>query len=87
MSTKEYISKLCAATIISIILFVLLTVLSYFLNLEYRVNFKIGLPWTFYYQFLIDCEVQHGTDIKSFIKDAGLTWIFTTVVYLAIKRK
>jgi hypothetical protein len=65
----------------------MLTVSSYFLNLEYRVNFKLGLPWTFYYQFLVDCEVQHGTDIKNFIKDAGLTWIITTTVWLIAKRK
>ncbi len=87
LKNNRLIVKALIATGISIILFFMLTVLSYFLHLEYRVNFKVGLPWTFYYQFLIDCEVQHGSDIINFIKDAFATWAFTVILWLIIKRK
>ena len=81
------IRKVLIATGISIVLFVMLTVFSYFLTLEYRVNFEIGLPWTFYRQFLIDCEVQHGSIPINLIKDAILTWIVTTILWLILTRK
>ncbi len=87
LKNRMLIKKVLVATGISIILFVLLTVLSYFLNLEYRANFKIGLPWTFYYQFLVDCEVQHGTNPMNFIKDAFVTWTLTTILWLILTRK
>ncbi|KKP52844.1 MAG: hypothetical protein UR43_C0010G0035 [candidate division TM6 bacterium GW2011_GWF2_33_332] len=87
LKNRILIRKVLVATGISIILFVLLTILSYFLNLEYRVNFKIGLPWTFYYQFLVDGEVQHGTNPMNFIKDAFVTWSFSTILWLILKRK
>jgi hypothetical protein len=87
MKNKSVLTKILESTGVSIILFALLTILSYFLFLEYRVNFKIGIPLTFYYQFLVDCKVQHGTNSLYFIFDALFTWTFTTILWLIITRK
>jgi hypothetical protein len=87
LTNRKLFLNILTATGISIVLFVFLTLGSYFLNLEYRVNFKIGLPWTFYYQFMIDREIQHGTLPGNFIKDAGITWIFTVFLWIVIKRR
>ena len=82
LKTTTLTKKLIISTGISILLFVLIAVLSYFLSLEYRVNFEIGLPWTFYYQFMVDCEVHHGTSFKYLIMDAFVIWAFTAILWL-----
>ncbi|MCI5055159.1 MAG: hypothetical protein MRY83_03570 [Flavobacteriales bacterium] len=48
---------------------------------EFRVNFKVGFPFTFYYQFLIDCEVQHGSDGPYLLLDMFITWLGTLLIY------
>jgi hypothetical protein len=53
--------------------------------LEYNVNFKVGIPWTFYYQFMIDGEIQHGTSVHYFILDAFGTWAITILFFMFIK--
>jgi hypothetical protein len=54
---------------------------------EYRVNFKVGFPWTYYYQFIIDGQVQHSFIGDKFIMDAFLTWTLTIAAWLGLKRK
>lgn len=87
LKTKMLTQKLIFSTGISILLFLLIAVLSYFLSLEYRVNFEIGLPWTFYYQFMVDCEVQHGTSFECLILDAFVIWCLTFVAFLFFTRR
>lgn len=70
------------ASVISASLFILLTIFSFFLHLEYWVNFKLGLPWTFYHQFMIDGLLHHGTNPADFLKDILSTWILTTTLWL-----
>lgn len=77
LKTRALIKKLIVSTGISILLFALICVLSYFLSHEYRVSFKIGLPWTFYDQFLVDCDVHHGTSFNNLILDALVIWLLT----------
>jgi hypothetical protein len=84
---ESYFKKVLHSTGLSVVLFIFLTILSYFLNLEYRVNFKLGLPWTFYDQFFIDCDLHHGATPINFIKDALATWACTTILWLIMTRK
>lgn len=79
--------NILVATGIASIVFVFLSVISIFLSAENKVNFEIGLPWTFYYQFLVDCSIQHGTSAANFAKDIFFTWMLTTIVWFGLKRK
>ena len=78
--------KLINATFVSFIVFSLLTLLSYFLDREVELrSFNLGMPWTFYYEFYTEF-LHHGSNLKNFILDFGLTWVITSGAWLMIKR-
>lgn len=66
--------------------FITITVITYFIHLEYHTDFKIGFPKVFYYQFLIDCSIQHGSDTGNMIADYAFTWIATWFAWVLSKQ-
>jgi hypothetical protein len=83
----KFIKELIYAICISVLIFITLTFISYFIHLNRHVDFKVGLPWTFYYQFLIDNEIQHGSNLSFFFADTLLTLTIVCGVWLFIRRK
>jgi hypothetical protein len=81
------IRKLITSTLISIGIFIILSIISYFISLEHEYNFEIGLPWKFYYQFMLDDILLHGTEVKYFTKDVFLVWTTTIILWFFVKRK
>gem|GEM_PF-7004588 len=85
--TKQQLPKeLLMATLIATLLFMILVVLSYLLTLEHRVNFSVGLPWKFYHQTLVNCEVQPSTHVPLLILDIVLLWLLTAASWIFLRR-
>ena len=87
MKNKTIVAKIIESTAVAIIIFALLSLLSYFLTIDYRVNFKLGIPFTFYFQYLKDGRVFYGTIPLNLIIDALATWTLTTICWLFLMRK
>ncbi len=86
LSTRKHINELIKSTLLSIAVFGTVTLLSYVLTLQHENWFKLGLPWKFYYQFTVDNDLQHGSDLVNLVKDCALTWIVTVMTWMLIKR-
>jgi hypothetical protein len=68
----------------------LCTLASYFIDKESNLDFKIGWPYTFYYQFPVNAldgyELLHGTNPLGFIYDCGLSFLFVLLILFSLKR-
>lgn len=80
----QVVKKIIVITLLSAIIFTLLTGISYYLTLEGTSNFKLGFPWVFYYQFKLDI-LHHGSNPINFIIDFALIWGVTAGLYFFSK--
>jgi hypothetical protein len=52
-----------------------------------RFEHKIGFPFTYYHEFMVDCPIPNsGWNITNLILDCVITWIIITGLYLIVKR-
>lgn len=85
---RKDLFALAIVTVVAAMLFIVITVITYFMSIRLGTNFKVGFPSVFYYQFLVDCEIQHGFDGGNFVKDAAIVWVVTLLVWgIFIKKK
>ncbi|RTL59221.1 MAG: hypothetical protein EKK37_13055 [Sphingobacteriales bacterium] len=75
-----------------ILIFVIITFISYVQTKESSTDFKLGWPWVFYEQFQIsgNIGVNHGTDAKDFIYDYAISIVLSIFLFSVIdisKRK
>lgn len=86
MSRKVAV-EIIYATILAADTFVLVSLTTLLISQESRMNFEVGFPLTYYYQFLMDGDVQHGVLISNFIVDASLVWIVTMLMWFGLSRR
>ncbi len=84
---NTYKADLIIGTGISVLLFIVLVGLSYFATIKQQVNFKLGFPFIFYYQFIVDAGIQHGSMPGKFALDIILTWVITILLLILFKRR
>jgi hypothetical protein len=87
MYKKVKFIDIITGTTLSVLIFSLSLLLCYIITVKRHTNFEMGFPKVFYYQFQIDCEIQHGSDLKALLIDCLLFWILTLVPYTYIKSK
>jgi hypothetical protein len=85
--------KFIIGTFLSILVFfsvsflTILTQLNSPLKRYERFEHKIGFPYSYYHEFMVDCPIPNsGWNIKHLIFDCLITWMFVTGLYLIIKR-
>ena len=85
--------NLIFGTLLSILIFFsvsFITVLTQINSPIHRYEYfehKIGFPFKFYHEFMVDCPIPNsGWNINNLILDCLITWIIVTGLYLIIKR-
>lgn len=80
-----YLTRFLTGTALSILVFgtlSFLTVLRSVLWPAFNYRLEIGFPLPYYYQFLVEGGMQHGTSGLRFWVDCGLSWLVVTGLYL-----
>lgn len=87
--------KILKSTIYSILIFLSLSFISllpYLNSLFYRYDngfeHKIGFPFTYYHEFIINCPTPNsGWNLGNLFLDVLLIWVFVTGLYFLMKLK
>jgi len=83
------VKRLLIGTILSILVFFSVSfaqVLGSFLT-HTNYNLRVGLPVTYYHQYIIDGDVQFGWDIGYLLLDCFIFWVATILIYLLATKK
>lgn len=88
-----WIKKILISTGFSILVFFSLSFMTILIQINSpihryeRFEHKIGFPFTYYHEFMVDCPIPNSSwNIKNLIIDCVITWIIITGLYMIIKR-
>lgn len=82
------IKKIFIGLTLSILIFFSISFISVLASILIPINqtvgytiLKIGLPWTYYEQFMVGNQLHHGWKLDKLILDCVLTWLIVNGLY------
>jgi len=87
------VKKLIKGTLLSILIFfsvsfltVLFQINSPLNRFEERYDLRIGFPFEYYYEFIIDSNFNYGWNVENLIIDCFLIWGITLIIMMRNKK-
>lgn len=87
------IKQVFIGTLLSILVFFSISFLTVLFQIHSPINrelsndLKIGFPYTYYHEFIVDCPYPNsGWMVNNLSLDCIFTWLIVTIVYVGLQK-